>query len=99
MPQNSPIKPAGVQTDADNATKPGKLHRIIGLQIEAARLEQAMSLDTLAKLLDLPPGQLIAIERGDLRINPVQLYEVAQHCQKPLSFFFPFAASGTTVIH
>jgi transcriptional regulator with XRE-family HTH domain len=73
-----------------------KLHRIIGLQIKAARTEQSMTSDTLAQLLGVPPSQLGAMERGDLRVGAVQLYEVAQHCHKPLSFFFTMT---TFVVH
>ncbi len=55
-----------------------------------------MGPDALARMLDIPPSQLIAMESGDLRVSAVQLYEVARYCRKPLAFFF---APPVVIVH
>ena len=60
----------------------------IGSRIRTARLEMGSSVEAFASSSGLTPSQLSHIERGLLRISAVQLYDSAQHCNKPLGYFF-----------
>ncbi len=60
----------------------------IGSRIRTARLEMGSSVEAFASCSGLTPSQLSHIERGLLRISAVQLYDSAQHCNKPLGYFF-----------
>lgn len=60
----------------------------IGSRIKMARLEMGSSVESFASNSGLTPTQLSHVEQGLLRISATQLYDAAQHCNKPIGYFF-----------
>ncbi|EKM98185.1 XRE family transcriptional regulator [Acidocella sp. MX-AZ02] len=67
---------------------PGDLDKLIGSKIRLRRAFHRISLESLAKNLNITYQQLQKYENGKNRISASRLFEVAQLLKVEVSFFF-----------
>lgn len=68
--------------------KPNDVDRHVGVRIRQRRILLRMSLETLAKLLDLTFQQVQKYERGTNRVGAGRLFALSQALKVPVSYFF-----------
>jgi len=65
-----------------------EIDRHLGRKILEARKQRGQSQDSLAKMIDVDPAKLNAVESGDERVASLLLARIARALDLPLSWFF-----------
>ena len=71
------------------------LDRHIGVRVARRRQELGMSSHDVGRALNLPVGQILDHEAGRIRIEPANLYRLAQMMRVSIAFFFKDDVSAT----
>ena len=64
------------------------MDRIVGLRLREARVVMGLSCAGLGEKIDITGQQLYKYEIASNRVSAGRLYYLAQHLNKPLSYFF-----------
>ncbi len=67
--------------------RPGRYEQLL-VRLRAARLQADLTQVEVAEALKVPQQHVSRIELGERRIDPVELFELAELYGKPLCFFF-----------
>jgi len=67
----------------------------VGHNVRALRTERGMSIDVLAKILDITPGYLGLIERGERGTNALTLVKLSSIFDVTVDFILSEPGSGT----